>query len=303
MLKPRNEIFSCISLFRYRAEVLSVSNDKVKLKYVDYGNEDEVQFEDTRVMIDEFLRLPILCFSCKLHDVHQEDLDKVKCKEWLEKTCVDNEFEIRVVAAEKDETIEVNMLYLDSEDTVNDELYANFELGESPSETAIPGDEASPMEEHILSDEELQFSSLQLPLCEKFKAICSNIDDDLKIHCQPSDQSAELNQLMAHIADYCAEVNKDIDSLIVGSPCFAVFSDDGEWYRAEIVKIDNDVTQVFFVDFGNHGFAKRNQILPITKPFLKLSKACFASLLKGMSIHDFVSNISNNINSNNLYYY
>lgn len=36
-----------------------------------------------------------------------------------------------------------------------------------------------------------------------------------------------------------------------GTPCLAIFSEDGEWYRAKIIQKKNLNYQVQFIDFGN----------------------------------------------------
>ena len=247
-------------------------------------------------MVDEFMKLPALCISCKLHDVHQEDLDVVQAKKWMEESCLNHEYKMTVMA-DNDDIIEVNLNYVDSEETVNDELYANFELGEAPAAaitTSAVEFQAAPIDEKpdvvttakadaAQPSDSLEFANLKLKVGEKIPAICSYIDDILQIYCQPSEFSAELDQLMAHIAEYCAEMNSSTESLNVGDPCFAMFGDDGEWYRAEVVKLDGDVIEVYFVDYGNHDIVKLDKILPIARPFLNLPKACFLCVTEGLS--------------------
>ena len=100
--------FSFLKNFRYRAEVLSVSNDQLTLRYVDYGNEDVVKFADTREMVDEFMKIPALSITCKLHDIREKDIDMIKAKKLLEDLCIENQYEINVIG-ENDGIFEVSM--------------------------------------------------------------------------------------------------------------------------------------------------------------------------------------------------
>ena len=302
----------------------------MRLRFVDYGNEDDVALTDTREMIDDFMKLPALSITCKLHGVDKEGLDFVKAVEWLENSCIENEFKLSVMAKD-DEIFEVSMYCPDSLKKVEQVLYAKFglnventtaetaqaiepstadtepftvELNPSIVETDLSNVETDPSTEvesvqpeeksdimddrgeieeapSLQSDEELQYTKVQVKMSVRFPSVCSFIDDRLQIHCQPTEYSSELDQLMAHIADYCREMKNGSISLDVGVPCFALFSDDGEWYRAEVVKVDGDICHVFYVDYGNHGMVKKDEILSMTKPFLKLPKTCFACILQG----------------------
>lgn len=270
-----------------------MSNDQLTLRYVDYGNEDVVKFADTREMVDEFMKIPALSITCKLHDIREKDVDMIKAKKLLEDLCIENQYEIKVIG-ENDGIFEVSMY--------------DPELGESVAQTlglqAFAETEASTVEVKPVpreekpdimngkecieeavplqsADKNLQYRKLQLKSV-KFSAICSFIDEHMRIYCQPTEYSSDLDQLMALIADYCTAMNNTVVSFDVGDPCFAVFSDDGEWYRAEIVKINDDVCDVFFVDYGNYGIVKKDELLPMTKELMKLPKACFACVLQGL---------------------
>ena len=48
-----------------------------------------------------------------------------------------------------------------------------------------------------------------------------------------------------------------------GDMCAAIFSADGQWYRAKIEKIDGSKITVFFIDYGNVSIN-----LPVTQCFI-----------------------------------
>ena len=43
----------------------------------------------------------------------------------------------------------------------------------------------------------------------------------------------------------------DIKELVVGTACVACYTGDGDWYRAKIVSVDNNVVEVKLTDYGN----------------------------------------------------
>ena len=290
--------------------MLSIASNDLKLRYVDYGNEDDVSFSDTREITEEFMALPTLSLTCRLHDVHVEDLDTAKGKKWLENTCCNNDYNIGVIS-KNGEDVEVNMYYPDTKETVNDELYAQFAYEEETADAPVEEKPTSSLEisqktptentdeekptnventelgsksqEAVFENpsEKLRLSSAEVELSVKTPATCSYIDADLNIHCQPTNYSTELDQLMTHIGDYCAEITTKPDSYESGVPCFAMFPDDQEWYRAEIQQNKGDMIEVFYVDYGNSGFVNKDQMLAMGKAFTTMPKASVTCTLEG----------------------
>lgn len=262
------------------------------------------------------MALPTLSITCKLHDVHIEDLDAVKGKEWLENSCCNNDYNVGVMLKSDDcNGIDVNMYYPDSEETVNDELYAQFALEEEPEDAPAEEKPTSSLEDSQKTPtenadeekptnldnaesgsksqeaafesppEQLRLLSTEVEISVKTPATCSFIDADLNIHCQPTKYSTDLDQLMTHIGDYCAEITTKPDSYDSGVPCFAMFPDDQEWYRAEILQDKGDMIEVFYVDYGNSGLVDKDQMLAMGKAFTTMPKASFACTLEGEFFH------------------
>eukprot|EP00794_Sanderia_malayensis_P004854 gene4854-5491_t len=305
----------------YRAEALSFTDDQVKLRYVDYDNEAEVSFSDIRETKPEFTKLPSLGFACLLHDVHREGLNQDAAKLWLEQSCLDKEYNVEFVSVEAGR-IEVNMFYLDSEETVNDELYASFAF-EDISETQIeqPTDSVPPetppqpvsppsaidtdenaesaqMEEStavvkdtvegfddVVSDDVtmMHFSSPEIDCNQAVSVVFTHVDDrDLTVHFQLSQYVAELDTLMGHIADHCAEVTSAPAQRDVA--CFAQLLDDLEWYRAEIIaREEGNAARVLFVDYGNCATVAAEQLRAIDHSYMVLPKVSVACVVEGTS--------------------
>ena len=135
----------------YRAEVVEVLNESVKVQFVDYGNTDVVSLQNTRVPNEDFTSLPAAAVKCQLHDVHNEDLDVKSAVQWLQKNVVEQEATIEVVGiVDGAHDCVVTKQGLDG--TINDELYALFaaaneepagEVGGVASEDAVIGSECA----------------------------------------------------------------------------------------------------------------------------------------------------------------
>lgn len=94
--------------------------------------------------------------------------------------------------------------------------------------------------------------------------------------CQFYDDIPKLEALMEEIAAYAASFDTPVPvkSLNAGAPLLAKFSEDGVWYRAEVLTPEDSDgrVQVLFVDYGNTEPVSRADTLPIPQRFTKLHK-------------------------------
>lgn len=73
-----------------------------------------------------------------------------------------------------------------------------------------------------------------------------------RIYVQLMSKQEDLHKLMINLQTSCSTLDSfTVDKLKKGSPCYALFSDDNQWYRAEILNPDINNTKIRYVDFGN----------------------------------------------------
>ena len=82
----------------------------------------------------------------------------------------------------------------------------------------------------------------------------SAVDTVLKFHVQESGSEDVITNLMAKVSDICKATKPIVsltnEDLYEGMAVLAVFTDDGEWYRGQVLEIA-DTVRVCFVDYGN----------------------------------------------------
>ena len=113
----------------YRAEFISVSNENVDVRFVDYGNTETVLKQNTRAITKEFASLPAMSVSCQLHDVHDSDIDVKKAEDWLHENLVEHDIDVEIIGR-IDDTYDVIITRRNENVSVNDLLYKEFELQE-----------------------------------------------------------------------------------------------------------------------------------------------------------------------------
>lgn len=92
--------------------------------------------------------------------------------------------------------------------------------------------------------------------------------------CQFCDDGLKLKQLSEAIANYTASLqdSKPRKSISVGDPLIAMATEDGVWYRAEVLSCDEDGVEVLYVDYGNTEILPVTNTLPIPQQFVSLRK-------------------------------
>ena len=106
------------------------------------------------------------------------------------------------------------------------------------------------------------------------------------IHCTNDDLIRDA--LTVQINESYNQSSTKLESVREGELCCAKFSEDGEWYRAEIKDIaDGDVANVLFVDFGNMDEIAYSELKELKPEFHELSPQAYPCRLKGVEPDSF----------------
>ncbi|XP_068433074.1 tudor domain-containing 6 isoform X2 [Clinocottus analis] len=116
---------------------------------------------------------------------------------------------------------------------------------------------------------------------QKLEVYITSISDALTFWCQLTD-SEDLENItlsVSKVVDADSAELKHIhpDSISPGRPCIALFSDDGFWYRAEVIDREEDRLSVLFVDYGNKiqvNFTDLREIPPYLTEIPQLAFLC-----------------------------
>ena len=298
---PPLEVFSigipCAAIYSednqwYRAEVIDKKEDIVKVKFVDYGNTEEVAGNSLKQLSSEYMKLPRTCVSCVLHDVTEKDLEIEKSNKWLQENLIDQAVRFEVVSAEHNELSVY--LYLNGEiDHINDALYAMFEKECNENETEVPTIQAEseavtqPQAASSKSEEEEKQKSYSVPsptIANEENVICYIVETATTIKCQLVKYQEKLDLMMSEIAD-AAESLPYLNNCEDGKICIAKYSLDGGWYRGCIVSSSKQF-EIEFIDYGNKEIVNRKDIKLIPESFCEIPRSCITVQLHDVHVDD-----------------
>ena len=305
----------------YRAVITEVLDGKVKVTFVDYGNTDIVSLNATRALTGDFSVLPKTSIKCSLHDVHDDDLDVNAAITWLQENVLEQDLNVEVVevvdgtydcilsqpgadgnindqlyalfevaveeaaveeaaveeAAVEEAAVEKVAVEEDAVEEVAVEDTQSNKVGDSKADKSNSLDGPS----QSTNVEIAKFDKLNLEKGATDNMVCVHVDSLHEMYCQLLRYQADLDAVSEKITQFCETSADGPRNFEVGMACLAQFTEDGVWYRAEVVNvIENDV-EVHFVDYGNKDRVLKENTRVIGSEFMTLPATAFKC-----SLHD-----------------
>ncbi|KAL2082401.1 hypothetical protein ACEWY4_022219 [Coilia grayii] len=239
----------------YRAVIKAqIDSDMFQVEFIDFGNGASVSsskicrlaqphLDHPRLSIHCFLRGSMTTESKKYSDVLKNEVDgvdgAVNCTFIQEK---ETGWEVTLVANGK---------------TLEDCLHTA--VSAVPSDTATDKKASSGQDDTFFKNGTLAMEEVvwykKAALCkgQTLDVFASSINGPEDFWCQYSevDKLQELSDLAQHAGNDPELKSLDIVSLHAGNACLALFADDKQWYRAEILSKESDSLSVLFIDYGN----------------------------------------------------
>ncbi|KAG8187346.1 hypothetical protein JTE90_011708 [Oedothorax gibbosus] len=242
----------------YRAQIKSCgSAGEYDVFFIDYGNSEVVASSQLASIHQEFLSLPPQCFECRLNrapstckpettEAFQGLADTVE--EWTAKVeVVDKGVTVLTLLYEKDAE-EVN---------VSDQLFG----------AAVPVEVAKfPTPDIPLGPKDGYVTEVVTP--RDFLIQLAGIEDDL------SDLSTKLSEQ--------CEQQPILENPTVGCACAALYAEDNNWYRAEVIGLQDSTADVLFVDYGNASNVPKGSLRILSDSFLSVPPYAIKCKLNGI---------------------
>ena len=219
----------------YRAAILEMQGSTCLVQFVDYGNRESVFLKDILACPSDFYSFPFVAIRCGLAGLQCLQAAEVeKVTQYLHQHTA--EFIFSPEISGDDNGITLLTLRNDTGATLLCELLALKVLGAKLE---------FPLANNV--------QRVQLPETEEFRMLLGEVHSPSKFYVQLA--TVENGHILRNITEGLNNGSaplKLLDGLPdVGILCCARFSLDKQWYRAEILKINQENCEVFFVDYGN----------------------------------------------------
>ncbi|XP_012677835.2 tudor domain-containing 6 isoform X2 [Clupea harengus] len=271
----------CVVLIKcgdfYRAVVKAVLDTKVKVHFVDHGNEAIVDQQDLRILCSEHRKLPALAFKCSLSGISPIGND------WSQKAIdffVDEASQILLdmhVSAHCQDKYTVELFYKNAGQRSINEMMCSEGLAvkdaagdrfsplrlDSGCSTAEASGEDSTEGDSMRSDGtyDMLRSALEMEVGSQEKVWITCVKNVHEFYGQLERHSGEIEKLNKQIEFFRGQLQGTKCSLSPGAPCFAKYC-DGQWYRGHL-KITKPIILVHFLDYGDIVAVNKSDILPV----------------------------------------
>ena len=281
----------------YRAKILS-TDKQISVVYIDFGNQEVLPLSRMRTLAHALYNIPAQAIRCQLDGTEDQKPSpgaaKVLQDELLEVECV-----MKVLKNDKSGKHIVDLTIIeDGRDvmqwatTVG--LYkppssrSRHSTSSSSSSAVSSGRKNSPsvgktpLNTSTNSDLVKTKSSLKISshipklTCQTgFAGYIVYIESPVLFYCQPADSATEMDKLMSDLSDHYKNLPspKNTQTPIGGEFAAALYSEDSQWYRVQILEIFQSSQQanVCFIDFGNSELVSFTNIRPLNPKFATLA--------------------------------
>ncbi|XP_065699411.1 tudor domain-containing protein 1 isoform X1 [Patagioenas fasciata] len=268
----------------YRALVQNVTSDgTVKVCFVDYGNVEEVPLDKIRQISSSFLKLPFQGIKCWLSGIKPGD------SKWIPEATA--RFHMYTAGVK----LQARVTSLSS-DGAGVELIDNS-TGHPKVINEILTSEKLAVKEVLEDTNNFPNTSLDKKetSCGRWKSIEFAVGESVRVcvtevvspdlfyavPVQVKDQE-KLHQQLVEIESYCRSCKTKPFRPQLGEACCALFSGDGHWYRAVVLKVSESLVQVLYADYGKTEILPFSKVLPITESYLKLPFQTITCSLAGI---------------------
>ncbi|XP_067995429.1 tudor domain-containing protein 1 isoform X2 [Melanerpes formicivorus] len=260
----------------YRAAVAAyVSEDTVTALYIDYGNSEVLPLTRLRPMIPSLMALPAQAISCTLAGIKPPSQGWPTNTVSLMNQLVTNKVLAIKVVGKDDSRSVVELIDASAISAIDVSSYLSEEgCAAEKSRMPVPAigmADLKPANED--KKNKRMYEWIKLNLKQTVDVIVCTVYNPGEFYCQISnnDELLALNSLNKSLSEYCQKTPPNVFKPENGEPCCAVYSADGNWYRA---LVQNTASQgnieVQFVDYGNSEQVPLDKIRQISPSFLTL---------------------------------
>nr|XP_046268714.1 tudor domain-containing 6 isoform X2 [Scatophagus argus] len=293
----------CLALFPsdnqwYRAQVIQRTDNVLRVVFIDYGNESDVDSKNVRPLPQSLLDKAPQAFLCSLNgfDESRGSWDDSVYDDFYN-LLVDKPLKVTVFNMEDHSEITVAQYSVEVECEgviVNTAMQKYWKpvskegvLRESPQiETVFQDGQTESSMRHLnVSKGNMNTGMYKEPNISKNKTelvYASCIAEPHFFWCQYAD-TEELDKV-ARLAQEAGQVQHKAEfpkSLGPGTPCLALFSSDKQWYRAQVIHRVDDVFHVVFIDYGNESDVDIKDVRPVPQSLLEKAPRAFLCSLNG----------------------
>lgn len=211
----------------YRARVLVSTDTGVLVHFLDYGNTEDVDLGSLRALESQFHRQSLLAVEVALTITLAGSKDSQQ--EILREHVVDREFTATFFNVHKKWIAELT----NEDGKISDKLTSLNAVQVSKNQSVL----STEISEMVVGG--------------RYKVICTHADTPAQFWLQREEETPLIELLQQKLQIDAPDYSPLEGIPEVGTQCVAMYSVNEQWYRAEVLDADEDITTIRFIDYGN----------------------------------------------------
>lgn len=237
----------------YRAVIMNIMLTECQVVYVDYGNAEQVKYDDIYEIPQEFLYHSIFAMRFALYGSKELEPVTPEIKAYFRSLVMDHELQLTVMPVDGPMFLQYCNLFYNGHSVLD--LLLN-KIRECP--TFAP----------------------PLPLVENEFVVIRYVETPKKFFIQQTQNIMKYETMMDKLMVYC-QTAPTVKTPRKGMACAAKYNQDQDWYRVEILELQNNKALVQFVDFGIYNEIEIDKLKVIKLDFLSLPRQAIECCLNG----------------------
>lgn len=263
----------CLALYKsdnqwYRAQVIRKNQKTFSVVFVDYGNEEDIDYKDVRPLSASLLEVAPQAFLCSLDDTDgtEDKWDDVFFDKFYN-ALVDKPLKVKVLRMEQNSEVQMPQYTVQIDDAGLHKLLQKYGI-------SIVGDAMNKNPKREM------FSNPNILVNKTVKVYASSISGPGYFWCQYTN-TGELDRV-TKLAQKSGWAGDPLfpETLAPGSPCLALYSTDKQWYRAQVISRKKDKFNVVFVDYGNEEKIRIFNVRPMPPRLMEIQPQAFLCRLE-----------------------
>ena len=301
----------------YRCQVLEdVGGNRVKLRYIDFGNVECISVNKVYSLDNKFTQLPSAAVLCSLNAV--KPVSQAGWSSEAVQVFKDlvmggsgniNIISARVVSKNTSGITNIDLFADDGGRNSVADILVKTQFASAPMQTpgtamsvSPPPSAPVPSNEHSFCDQQPSHETLQvppstcilpsvaLPTSPEFTVMVPHVDSPSLFYVQVITEEGvhSMLALMENLNAYCTSATGFQQAPTTGEFCAAKY--DREWFRAQVLRqISPNMLEVFFIDFGNTETVPLSTVKPLLQKHLSLPMQAVACGLYGVPAREAIS--------------
>nr|XP_022292973.1 RING finger protein 17-like isoform X3 [Crassostrea virginica] len=296
---------ACIAYFHldqqwYRAKIISLEAHRVKVKFVDFGNCENVSYDKIRADVEDFMFLPPQCFECTLYNTLPNTENGRWAKtalDFMHAMCVTKPCVIEIMERIEGEHFKVKVVLPNHQDL-----------------SCVLEREGFGVKENSLLDLMLQSEEIQkvlktknpykampsYPVGEFFNVLITHVEIPNVVYYQHTrysgdeadERTDEINQQLRRLEQMSGELNvagpesPPLQRPRPGMMCCAQYAVDDCWYRGLVITNPDPqgLVLVLYVDFGTSEVVPLDRVRSLPPQFSSLPAQAQRLILSGIQV-------------------